>query len=161
MFRDTRTGSFATCLSIPYTITKTIKMNWTKHPVRILTLLLSTALLFSACKKDKDENPAGGGGYPKDVTIEYRVTTTTSNLKNARVTYINETGGNSTEDAAALPFSKKFRKNVKQYDVILIQGSAYTGGNLKLEILVNDQVVESESFSGTSTITGSTAYGFQ
>lgn len=136
-------------------------MNWTKHPVRILTLLLSCALLFTACKKDKDENPAGGGGYPKDVTIEYRVTTTTSTLKKAGVTYINETGGHSTEDAVALPFSKKFKKNVKQYDVILIQGSAYEAGNLKLEILVNDKVVKTESFSGTSIITGSTAYGFE
>ncbi len=129
--------------------------------MRILTLLLSCALLFTACKKDKDENPAGGGGYPKEVTIEYRVTTTTSTLKKASVTYINETGGHSTDDAAALPFSKKFKKSVKQYDVILVSGMALVGGNFTLEILVNDKVVKTESFSGTSTITGSTAYGFE
>lgn len=129
--------------------------------MRILAVLLSFAMLATSCKKDKDNDNPGTGGYPKEVTIEYRVTTTTSTLKNARVTVTNETGGTATIDAAVLPFSKKFKKTVKQYDVLTISGTSGVAGNLKLEILVNDKVVTSETYSSTSVVVGSTGYVFQ
>lgn len=129
--------------------------------MRILAILLSFAMLATSCKKDNNNDNPGSGGYPKEVTIEYRVTTTTSNLKNASVTVTNETGGTATEDAATLPFSKKFKRTVKQYDVLTISGTSTVAGNLKLEILVNDKVVTSETYSSTSIVLGSTGYIFQ
>lgn len=128
-----------------------------KHPMKIIALLLSVSLLVS-CKKDKDDSPSSG--FPKEVNIEYRVTTTTSGLNAADVTYTNETGGLSRIDAAALPFSKKVKKTVNQYDVIGISTTANVGGNLKAEILVNDKVVKTETFSGTSSVHGIFSYQF-
>lgn len=128
----------------------------TKHPVKIIALLLSATLLFS-CKKSKDDDKSS---YPKEVTIEYRVTTTTSGLNAADVTYTNETGGMSDIDLAALPFSKKITKTVNQYEVIGISTSVGKGGNLKAEILVNDKVVKTETFTGTSFVSGIFSYQF-
>lgn len=128
----------------------------TKHPVKMIALLLSVSLLFS-CKKDKDGD---NSSYPKDVTIEYRITTTTSGLNAADVTYTNETGGMSNIDLAALPFSKKFTKRVNQYETLGLSTTATKGGNLKAEILVNDKVVKTETYTGTSIVHGVLPYQF-
>jgi hypothetical protein len=127
----------------------------TKHPVKMIALLLSVSLLFS-CKKDKD----GDSGYPKDVTIEYRVTTTTSGFNAADVTYNNETGGRSDIDNAAIPFSKKITKRVDKYETIGLSVTAARGGDLKTEILVNDKVVKTETYTSTSIVHGVLVYQF-
>lgn len=129
----------------------------TKHPLKIFALLLSATLLFS-CKKDKDDNPSSG--FPKEVTIEYRVTATAGNLTKSNAAYTNETGGLSDIDDAALPFSKKFKRKVNQYEVIAITVTTEAPGGLKAEILVNDKVVKTETYTGTSVVYGSLAYQF-
>lgn len=121
---------------------------------------LMMVLLMTSCGKDDDNNPETGNSYPRDVNVEYRVTTT-SGLKNGDVIYTNETGGNAIVDNVTLPYSVKFKKNVKQFDNLAINFSAMTSGDAKAEILVNDKVVETKTFSGTSIITGSAVYIFQ
>lgn len=131
----------------------------TKHPLRLFALLLSIALVTS-CKKDKNDDPGTGGGYPKEVNIEYKLTTTTSGLNAADVDYTNETGGSTSNDVATVPFSVKFKKNVKLYEVIVFSAFSMKPGNLKLEILVNGNVVKTETFNGTSYVSGQVAYQF-
>jgi len=121
---------------------------------------LMMVLLLTSCGKDDDNNPETGNSYPRDVNVEYRVTST-SGLKNGDVIYTNETGGNAIVDNVTLPYSVKFKKNVKQFDNLAINFSAMTSGDAKAEILVNDKVVETKTFSGTSIITGSAVYIFQ
>ena len=130
---------------------------FTKHPVKILALLLSATLLFS-CKKDKDNDQPSG--FPKEVDIEYRVTATAGSLTKADVTYTNETGGLSDIDNAALPFSKKFRKTVNKYDVIGLSTTSTLPGGLKAEILVDNKVVKTETFTGTTVVHGIFTYQF-
>ncbi|MDF2193245.1 hypothetical protein [Paraflavitalea sp. CAU 1676] len=131
-----------------------------KHPLRIVALLFSLALVTS-CKKDKDnDDPGSTGGYPKEVNIEYKATTTTSGLTTVGVHYHNETGGLTDNDAAAIPFSVKLKKKVNRYEVIVFSAAALKAGNLKLDILINGTVVKSESFSSTSNVNGQIAYQF-
>lgn len=129
-----------------------------KHPATILAILLF-AVVFSSCKKSKD-NDGPSSSYPQEVTIEYRATTTTSAIKNADVTFTNETGGYSNIDAAAVPFSKKFKKTVNKYEVIGLSLTATVGGSLKAEILINDKVVKTETYTGTSIVHGILQYQF-
>lgn len=129
----------------------------TKHPLKIIALLLSATLLFS-CKKDKDDAPSSG--FPKEVTIEYKITATAGGITAADVTYTNETGGLSTVDNAALPFSKKIKRTVNKYDVIGLTTTSSVGGGLKAEILVDTKVVKSETFTGTSYVHGIFSYQF-
>jgi hypothetical protein len=125
----------------------------TKHPLKFLAILLF-ATVFISCKKDKDDDDGSPSSYPKDVTIEYRITTPTSAIKNADVTYTNETGGLSNLDAAALPFSKKFTRKVNRYDNVALSVTSTIGGSIKTEILVNDKVVTTQTFTGTSIVHG-------
>jgi hypothetical protein len=129
----------------------------TMRPVRLMALLLSATLLFS-CKKD-DDAPSGNG-FPKEVTIEYKASSTTSGLNNANVTYTNESGGLSTVENAALPFSKKFKRTVNKYEGIGLTGTTSVGGNLKLEILIDNKVEKSQTFTGTSFVHGIFSYTF-
>jgi hypothetical protein len=130
-------------------------MNLKKHPVKLLSLLLSVSLL-TACSKDKDDKPA----YPKEVTLEYRITPTTSGLTTADILYTNETGGIANADGVSLPYSKKFKVTVDRYEVFGITVTTAVGGTLKTEILVNDKAVDTKTFSGTSYIHGITSYQF-
>ncbi|MCX2481063.1 hypothetical protein OQY15_18305 [Pedobacter sp. MC2016-15] len=134
-----------------------LKTNWL---MMVALPCLMMVLLMTSCGKDDDNNPETGNSYPRDVNVEYRVTTT-SGLKNGDVIYTNETGGNAIVDNVTLPYSVKFKKNVKQFDNLAINFSAMTSGDAKAEILVNDKVVETKTFSGTSIITGSAVYIFQ
>lgn len=124
--------------------------------MKLIALLLSVAI-FASCSKDKKDDD--GGGYPKNVTIEYKVTSS-SGLNAADLIYLNETGGNSIVDGAALPFSKKFTKQVKNYEMALINVTATSGGTIKVEILVNDKVVKSETLTGNTIVHGSVGYQF-
>lgn len=125
-----------------------------------ISALLFSVFLLGSCSKSKDDDN-GGGGYPKEVTIEYKVKKTSGNLNGADLILANETGGNEIIDNAALPFSKKFKKTVKEWEVIQIAATASGGGGLQLDILVNDQVVETKTGSGTNVLNVQAAYQFK
>jgi hypothetical protein len=112
---------------------------------------------MTACGDD-EEASTPASAYPREVAVEYKVTSS-SGLSEANVMYTNETGGNSS-DTPKLPFSKKFRMTVKQYDSLAYSVTS-TAGELTGEILVDDKVVDTKTFTSTSNVVGSSAYIFQ
>ena len=123
-------------------------------------------LPFLSCSKD-----GGGGGsnnsYPKTVSIEYKVTATAGGVTTLNsIVYSNETGGNDSYTNVALPYSKKFNRRVNLNDIIGFSVLHTNGGSgvpfsLKLEILVDNAVVESQTFSTNSSLTESMAHLFR
>lgn len=134
-----------------------------KQNIQLLKTIVIPCLLmivlFSACSKDKDKGP-DGGSYPKDVNVEYRLTSV-SGITKGRVLYHNETGGNAMIEDAALPFSVKFKRTVKQTDNLAISITALGSGEVKAEILVDGKVVTTQNYSGTSVVSGTAVYIFQ
>ncbi|MGN7723860.1 hypothetical protein [Chitinophaga sp. 22620] len=127
-----------------------------------LAVLLLAAGLFVSCSKDKNDDPTppGGGGYPKEVNVTYKVTKVSGNITSCRIDWFNATGGMTTEQNAALPITRSFKRTVKQYDWVTFSVASTTPGSLKLEILVGDDVVETQTFSGTGTFAGTLKYIF-
>jgi hypothetical protein len=120
------------------------------------TIFAAVALLASCSDKDP-VNPMAG--YPKDVNIEYRVKSTTGITK-ADVAYDNQTGGRTSLDDAALPFTAKFKRNVEYGTTIGISAHNNGAGTLILEILADGKVVKTETFTATSYTGGTVVYGF-
>lgn len=116
-------------------------------------------MFITSCSKNNDQ-PGNNNSYPKDVNVEYRVTAI-SGVSNGDVLYANASGGNTSVDNVSLPYSVKFKRTVKQSDNLAIGYSKTGSGEVKIEILVNDQVVQTQSFSSTSYVTGTVVYLFQ
>ncbi|MDQ3394802.1 MAG: hypothetical protein M3512_11925 [Bacteroidota bacterium] len=129
-----------------------------KNHILQFTVFLITGVLLLSCKND-DDKPAVAK-YPKEVTIEYKVTSSTG-LKIGNILFTNETGGNTTLDDQDIPFSKKFKRTVNQIDVVALSYDNNAAGTAKLEIIVDDKVVESQTFESTSFVNGSIVYLFQ
>jgi len=125
-----------------------------------VTSCMAMLVLVTSCSKDNDDQPETGNTYPKEVSIEYRITSTTG-LGTADVLYVNETGGRTSVDNVTLPYSLKLKRTVKNLDNAAISFSKSASGTAKSEILVDDKVVKTESFSGTSYISGTILYLFQ
>ncbi|RPD42019.1 hypothetical protein [Chitinophaga barathri] len=129
-----------------------------KRLAGLFTIFATVTLLTSSCK----DNPADPrAGWPKEVNIEFRVKTPTAAMIKADIIYNNATGGRTTLEDATLPFSVKFKRTVNLRDDIAISGYADVGGTMELEIRVDDKVVSSQTFQGTTLVTGATAYVFQ
>lgn len=120
-------------------------------------IFAAVTLLASCSDKDDPVNPMAG--YPKDVNIEYRVKSTTGVTK-ADIAYDNQTGGRTTLDDAALPFSVKFKRRVEYATTIGFSAHATVAGTLIIEILADDKVVKTETFTATSNVGGTVVYGF-
>ncbi len=122
----------------------------------MLSLLVVTTSI--GCKKDDSSSSS----YPKDVTIEFKVTNITG-VSSVDVTYPNETGGLVNANNVALPWSRSFTRNVKFNDVLLMGVSA-TGASatakIKCDILINGTVVATKSPEG-STIYDQVLHTFQ
>ncbi|MEC7263701.1 MAG: hypothetical protein VXW38_08165, partial [Bacteroidota bacterium] len=109
--------------------------------------------VFSACSKDDDS----GNSYPKDVSVTYKVSSTTTNMASL-IKYRNETGGDTDVPSATLPYSVTFDRTVNRGDVLSLGYGTNTGQTVKLEILVDNSPVVSQEFSTTS---GAIVYSFQ
>lgn len=125
-----------------------------------LAVLLLTASLFVSCSKDKNDDPGPSGGYPKEVNVTYKVTVLSGNITNCRIDWLNASGGMTIEQNAALPITKSFKRTVNQYDWVTFSVASTTPGSLKLDILVGNDVVKTQTFSGTSTFAGTVQYIF-
>ena len=125
--------------------------------ITILTTLFAFVTIVSSCAKDGE---SGSGAYPKNVGIEYRITSPTLKVLHD-VTFSNETGGISREMDVQLPLSRTFNRAVKRYEVLTFNAGAIGTGTLKLEILINNKVEVTQSFPGTSVVTGTTSYIFK
>ncbi|GGE65760.1 hypothetical protein GCM10011413_35330 [Pedobacter psychrotolerans] len=116
-------------------------------------------MFITSCSKSNYQ-PGNSNSYPKDVNVEYRITAI-SGVNSGDVLYANASGGNTSVDNVSLPYSVKFKRTVKQLDNLVLGYSKIGSGEVKVEILVNDQVVETKSFSSTSYVTGTIVYLFQ
>ncbi|MBK0383146.1 hypothetical protein I5M32_09265 [Pedobacter sp. SD-b] len=113
-----------------------------------------TLLLETSCKKT---NSNTNNAYPKQVSITYRVSSTTPNNL-ASITYESETGGLATANNPTLPFTKTITKMVKKYDIITLGYFVNPAQTVKLEILVNNMVVKSQELTSSNS---SISYTFQ
>ncbi|MFV0604412.1 MAG: hypothetical protein ACK5NK_01100 [Niabella sp.] len=131
--------------------------------VKFLSLTFAIVVLttFIGCKKDNN-----GTSYPKTVEVTYKITSVSGSVTNITSgSYINATGGTSDLENIALPYTKTVSMTVNRGDdatlAFLHNNSATnTPFSIKLEILVNNKVVKTETFEGTSSATGAIAYLF-
>ena len=123
-----------------------------------LILLLSVVTMSVSCSKDDGD---GGSSYPKTVSIRYRVTLTSGNFTNLAVGYTNESGGTTGVSNQSFPFTVTFNRTVNRYDNASMGVSCSGNGTLKMEILVNDRVVESQSFTEDAFLTASIVHLFE
>lgn len=119
------------------------------------SLLIGLIILLAASCKKPDSGT--DNTYPKQVSITYRVSSTTTNNL-VSITYDNETGGQTTADNPALPFTKNIIKTVNKYNIITLGYFANPAQTVKLEILVNNQVVKSQVYTSSNS---SMSYTFQ
>lgn len=111
-------------------------------------------LLTASCKKPGSNTD---NTYPKQVSITYRVSSTTTNSL-VSITYDNETGGQTTANNPTLPFTKTITKTVNKYNVITLGYFVNPAQSVKLEILVNTQVVKSQDYTSPNA---AISYTFQ
>ncbi|SDD32417.1 hypothetical protein [Niabella drilacis] len=111
-------------------------------------------LLVTSCKK------SGSGTdntYPKQVSITYKVSSTTTNNL-ASITYDNETGGQTTANNPTLPFTKVITKTVNKNNIVTLGYFVNPAQTVKLEILINSEVVKSQVYTNPNS---SMSYTFQ
>ncbi len=123
--------------------------------LKSLIVILIFSFLFISC--GKDDNAPDSNVYPKQVSITYKVTSTTINSA-VIIQYRNETGGNTDVPNPALPYTKTFDRTVNNGDVLSLGYGTNTNQTVKLEILVNNTIVKSQEFMSTA---GAIIYSFQ
>ncbi|MBO9151732.1 hypothetical protein ACFOTA_05905 [Chitinophaga sp. GCM10012297] len=134
-----------------------MNLTFTKKYLGGIFVFFAAVALLASCKKDP-VNPLNN--YPKDVNIEYRVKSTTGITK-ADIMFDNQTGGQTSLDEQALPYSVKFRRTGVTYATTIGLGASTDfAGTVVLEIVVDDKVVKTETFTATSVVRGTIAYGF-
>lgn len=117
--------------------------------------LLLPILFFASCS-DKSESPAPNN-YPKQVSVTYKVTSS-STAAAAVITYTGLTGSPINEPSPALPYTKTFTRTVNLNDVISLGYGTNLPQQVKLDILVDNVAVKTESFTSTS---GAIVYTFR
>lgn len=118
----------------------------------LIALPLAVLTILSSCgKKDNVDDPRKG--YPKNVEIEYRITAVSGNPGLVDISYDNESGSDTRLADQPLPFVKKLTKKVDFGEVILlgVNGDTRFTGAIKLEILLDGKVVETETPQYTNT----------
>ena len=115
--------------------------------VIFLTVLL--AIFSNSCRSDSNDDNPSGSTSPKQVSITYKVTSTTTSSA-FLIQYTNETGGNTDVPTPSLPFTKTFNRTVTKGDVITLAYGTNANQSVKLEILINNASVKSLEFTSTS-----------
>lgn len=122
------------------------------------SLLIGLIILITAsCKKEDSNTDNTDNTYPKQVSITYRVSSTTTDSL-ISITYYNETGGQTTANNPALPFTKTITKTVNRHDIITLGYFVNPAQTVKLEILDNNQVVKSQVYTSPNS---AMSYTFQ
>ena len=118
---------------------------------------LFTALLILLAASCKKSGSGDDTSYPKQVNITYRVSSTTGNSL-VSITYDNESGGLTTVNNPGLPFSKSITKTVNKYNIITLGYFVNPAETVRLEILINNQVVKSQDYNSPNA---AMSYTFQ
>jgi hypothetical protein len=119
--------------------------------IAILVLFISIVM---SCKKDKSNT---GSNYPKQVNIVYKVSSTTATTATI-VQYRNEAGTIVDVTNTSLPYTKNISRSVNKNDVLSLGYGTNNNQTVKLEILVNNVSVQSQTFTGTA---GAVTYLFE
>lgn len=122
-------------------------------PFNTAFLILFISILAS-CKKS---NPPTGGNYPRQVNIVYKVSSATASSVNI-VQYRNETGGITDSTNTTLPFTKNITRSVNKNDVLSLGYGTNSNQTVKLEMLVNNVSMKSQTFTATA---GAITYLFE
>ena len=112
------------------------------------------SLTIISCNRDNDDS--GSNSYPKQVSVVYKVTSTTATAATL-LQYKNETGGNTDVPNATLPYTKTFSRTVNKNDILSLAYGTNTSQTVKLEILVNNVSVKTQTFNSTA---GAIVYSF-
>lgn len=110
--------------------------------------------LATSCEKSDSDT---GNIYPKQVSITYKVTSTTTNSATL-IQYKNESGRNTDIVNPALPYSKTITRTVNKNDVLSLGYGTHTAQTVKLEIIVDNNTVKSQEFPSTA---GAIIYAFE
>jgi hypothetical protein len=131
-------------------------------------LISCTAVLFcvfiSSCSKNDTGN---SGGYPKTVSIEYKLTATGGAMAViTSMSYTNETSGTTNLDSMPMPFSRTIRATVKQGDPITLYArhiarEPNTFYGIKMDILVDGTLVATKTEQATGTVIGGVTHVFR
>lgn len=125
-----------------------------------LSLIAALTVLFASCGKDKNKFDDPRTGYPKNVTIQYKITPV-SGTTAGRVVYTNETGADTDLPTnTAIPFTKTITKKVAFAEILMLTFSSSAPGSAKLEILVDNKVVSTATPSGANDLVGVIQYQF-
>lgn len=101
-------------------------------------ILILATLIFSllsvSCSNDDDNggNDGNNQGYPREVTITYKVTSSSTQV--ADIYYLNEEGGQTQLGNEPLPFTKTMTVTVNQFDGFLVSGSIIGPDNTNLDM---------------------------
>ncbi|MGV7106987.1 hypothetical protein [Flavobacterium sp. U410] len=113
----------------------------------LILISIFSMLLFSC---SSDSSSSGGNSYPKQVSITYKVTSTSTNNASI-IQYRNETGGVTDVTNPSLPYTKTITRTVNQSDIATLGCGTNLTQTVKLEILVDNTVVKSEENTTTSS----------
>ncbi len=115
----------------------------------VIFLMVILVIFSNSCRSDSNDDNPSGSTYPKQVSITYKVTSTTTSSASL-IKYTNETGGNTDVPTPSLPFTKTFNRTVNKGDVITLAYGTNANQSVKLEILINNASVKSQEFTSTS-----------
>ncbi|QHT66194.1 hypothetical protein GXP67_05690 [Rhodocytophaga rosea] len=125
-----------------------------------LSVLVLATLFLNECNKSDDPKPA----YPKNVSVAYKVSGTGVS-KVTSLSYTNATGGSTSLTDTTIPFSVSFNGTVNVGDDLglsVLHNNSATGNpfNIKLEIYVDNKLVKTETYEGTSSVIGAIVHFF-
>ncbi|RAJ32990.1 hypothetical protein [Pedobacter cryoconitis] len=103
-----------------------------------ITLFFCLPIFMFSCKKETVRQPVYA---QKEVTIEYRISPYKNIITNGDIIFTDEAGVVTVSDKRTLPFSRKFKRNIKRSAVLSLGIIAQYAGSVKMEIRVDDQVV--------------------
>lgn len=125
-----------------------------------IAFMFLIAGLISSCSKDKNNVDDPRAGYPKTVSIEYKVTALSAGLTNLDIRYTNETDADTELTAQALPFTKTIRKSVTYASDVAVSITSNGPGSAKLEIYVDGKQVATASPTSQQYLSGLAQYAF-
>lgn len=123
---------------------------------KLVYFLVAIFASFTIISCNRDNDDSGSNSYPKQVSVVYKVTSTTATAATL-VQYKNETGANTDVPNATLPYTKTFNRTVNKNDVLSLGYGTNTSQTVKLEILVNNVSVKTQTFTSTA---GAITYTF-
>lgn len=122
---------------------------------------VAAIIVFASCSKSSDSPSNDSGSYPKNVTLEYRVTKLSGDKLTSGSSIVIYPGGQDSPDNLALPISLKYDvKDVKQFDGFSASFTGLATGSVRLDLLVDGKVVKSSTASGTNMVYGTVTYLF-